>query len=160
MSTRLLTTKQKAFVKLLHIGLPITRAYERAGYRPNRWNCWTAAQSPNVQRELRRLEARALRKHDVTVEKVLTDLQRAMTLAEQEKQAGAMINAAMSQAKVCGLITDKIEQRDISKMDMDEIVKTMREEFGDKADAILQTLEVDTEDKPDWEDFPTEGTVQ
>lgn len=104
-----------------------------------------------------------MRKHDITIEKLLTDLQRQMTLAEQNGQLSAAINAVNSQAKLCGLAAEKVEVKNVSDMDKAELLKQVEDIFGDKAALVTKALGMEEKlpQEPEWPaDFPAGGTVQ
>lgn len=158
-----LNPRQKLFAELVHHhGMSPHKAYHEAGYSPSRWSPYRVAKAPGVQAYIRKLEERAMRKNDITVEKILTDLESARSLAMGEGQASAAVNATMAQAKVVGLIVERVERKDVSDMDMKELVGAVREVFGDQGEPLIKALGIEKpEPEPEkWPDFPPMGTVQ
>jgi hypothetical protein len=143
-----LSARQKEFARLIHAGKPVSTAYVEAGYKPDRGNACRLTANDNIQLYIRDLERRALEQHDITIDRVLTNLEGALQMAKFARNPGAMIQASLSQAKLVGLVVKKIEERTIDKMDKEEIVAEIRKRMGDKADTILQLLELDGPEAP------------
>jgi phage terminase small subunit len=153
MSQRLLP-RQKRFAELIHAGKPISTAYVEAGYKHDK--CWgnpyrLLTGNDRVKQYISDLERETRTRHDLTVDAILTDLETARLMAEQNRNPGAMITASMAQAKLCGLVVDKREiEKPIERMSHEEVVNLIREHMGDKADALLEFLEL--EDRPEETD--------
>ncbi len=158
--------RQKRFAELIHQGKPTSQAHRMAGYKPCSWNPYRNLKKPAVQAHLRKLEARTMRKYDITVEKILTDLEEARELAKQQRLPAAMISASMASAKMVGLAPDKVEVKQIDDMDLVELARHVRETLGEAADPVLKMLGLDADappvapEEPKWETFPATGTVQ
>jgi hypothetical protein len=142
-----LLPRQKRFAELIQEGKPISTAYVEAGYKHdkhwgNPYRLYTG--NDRVQEYISDLERRALEQHDIDVHKLVNDLQEAMDLARKTRNPGAMIQAAMAQAKLCGLVVDKREvSKSIDRMDMDEVIAEIRNRMGDKANEVLKLLGLD-----------------
>src|SRR5215510_334853 len=160
MPPRQLNERQRRFAQLVHAGVPPYRAYPSAGYKPHHDSPYQLRENPGVKRYMDGLRKRALARSDVTTEKVLGDLQAAMNLAEDEKQPSSMIQASLGQAKVCGLIVDKHETRNIEDMDKSQVIQALREALGDKADAVLSTLGLNEQAAPQASDPAPQPTDQ
>jgi len=85
-------------------------------------------------------------RHDITIDNIIQKLEKAMDLAEGEKQPSAMIQAALGQAKVCGLIVEKQQTTNIDGASVTELIAILREALGEDADLVLQRLGIT--DKP------------
>jgi Terminase small subunit len=99
------------------------REYMKLGNKTKAWQivhgtksreCAQAASShcmskPHVKRYLQELEERVMKKSDISIDKVLTDCQVALDMAKGQGKAGDMIAATMAQAKLVGLLRDRVE---------------------------------------------------
>ena len=138
-----LSEKDKLFARLLHQGKPVTQAYDEAGFKPNRGNCYRLRRSARLQRYLNSLEVRVAKRHDVTMDSLIAELEDARKLAEETKQPASMVSASMGKARLAGLIIDKREVKSTDDLDgknISEIAKALYDILGDKADLILTEL--------------------
>lgn len=96
---------------------------------------------PDIQKREQELREQMAKKSDITIEKVLTDIEEALNLARAQAKPNEMVNAAMSQAKLVGLLKDRIETGgvgDFEGMDnISEILEKVREEAGPEAALAL-----------------------
>jgi hypothetical protein len=83
---------------------------------------------PHVRAYYDKLLERHMRKADITIEKILTDYQEALNLAKLQNKAGEIVAAATAQAKIVGLLRDRVEHGNVG-------------EFGDVAD-VATVLEI------------------
>jgi translation initiation factor 1 (eIF-1/SUI1) len=155
-----LTPKQKKMAELIHQGKCVLHAYNEAGYAPSTWTPYVFKRNKKIIAYVRYLEERAMKKNDITVEKVLTDLESAKNLAMDGGQPSAAVNATMAQAKIVGLIVDRVEKKDVSEMDMKELAASIKEVFGDQGAPLIQALGLEEKEPEEWKDFPVTGTVQ
>jgi hypothetical protein len=126
-----LSERQKTFARLVHEQIPPYRAYVLAGYRPHEGNPYRLSENERVKQYLSELEAQTRKRHEVTIDTVLTDLEEAYQMAKNARRPSAMIKATMSQAKLCGLLVEKQhEQKDASKEDQETLEKTLRETYA------------------------------
>ncbi len=88
-----------------------------------------------------------MKRHEVTVDSLLTELEEARLNAKTTKQPGAEISAVMGKAKLTGLLVDRQEIKDVSKMNMEELIQSVRENLGDEAEIVLKALGLDTRDR-------------
>ena len=84
-----------------------------------------------------------MKRHDVTVDALLTELEEARLNAKTTKQPAAEISAVMGKAKLTGLLVDRQEVKDVSNMNMEELIQTVRDNFGDEAEIALKALGLD-----------------
>ena len=139
-----LSEKDKLFARLLHLGRPVPQAYEDAGFKPDRGNCYRLRRSARLQRYLASLEARVAKNHDVTVDSLIEELEDARKNAQRVNQPGSEVSAIMGKARLAGLIIDKreVKTNDIDRMDIPQLAQLLRDALGDKADIILTELGV------------------
>lgn len=96
---------------------------------------------PEIQRREWELRDKMAKKADITMDKVLTDIQEAMNLARAQAKPNEIVNAAMSQAKLVGLLRDRVESGGVGEFDgMDsipEILEKLAAEAGPEAALAL-----------------------
>lgn len=90
-----------------------TKAWQRV-YGTKSRQCAQAASSralarPHVKRLEIQLRERLMKKGDITIDKVLSDYQYALDLAKGQNKASDMIAAATAQAKLVGLLRERVE---------------------------------------------------
>jgi Terminase small subunit len=127
---RQLSERQKSFVRLIHEQVPPYRAYALAGYRWRDSNAYRLRENEGVKQYLSELEAQTMKRHEVTVDSLLTELEEARLNAKTTRQPAAEISAVMGKAKVSGLLVDRQEVKQIADMDMDELVQAVRDNMG------------------------------
>jgi hypothetical protein len=107
-------------------------AWQRVYKTPNRASAKTLASrtlaKPHVKRRLNELRERQMKKSDITVDHVLDKHERAFKMAEEQKKPSEMIAAANAQAKLVGLLRDRVETGSVG-------------DFGD-ANSIADVLEL------------------
>lgn len=145
----------RKLVLLVHGGMHAQEAYVTAGYKSAHTHVYRSLKNPSAVRLLRKLQARAMNKYDITVEKVVTDLEEARVKAHNNNQPAAMVQASMAQAKVAGLIVDKQETKNVSDMGLQELVSKIREALGPQAEVVLQALGI-VSDKPPPETYTSD----
>lgn len=96
---------------------------------------------PDIQKREQELRDQMAKKSDITMEKVLTDIQEAMNLAKSQAKPNEIVNAAMSQAKLVGLLRDRVESGGVGDFDgmenISEILEKVAEEAGPEAALAL-----------------------
>jgi hypothetical protein len=81
-----------------------------------------------------------MQRHEVTVDSLLTELEEARLNAKATKQPSSEVTAIMGKAKLAGLLVDKQEIKEVSNMNMEELVQAVRHNMGDEADVALKAL--------------------
>src|SRR5215207_9034973 len=137
---RQLSERQKAFARLVHEQIPPYRAYALAGYRRHHSNAYRLRENEGVRQFLSELEAQTMERHEVTIDSLLTELEEARLNAKAAKQPSSEVSAVMGKAKLSGLLVDRQEIKDVSNMNMEELVQAVRENMGDEADVALKAL--------------------
>ncbi len=111
--------RQERFAQELAKGKSLIKAYEEAGYRPNRSAANRLASDVNICRRLAELQERAAVRAEITVAGITERLLNIATKAEGKDEA-AMLQVAraslMDAAKLNGLVVDKGENVDISTL--------------------------------------------
>jgi Terminase small subunit len=137
---RQLSERQKSFVRLIHEQIPPYRAYALAGYRRHHSNAYRLRENEGVKQYLSELEAQTMKRHEVTVDSLLTELEEARLHAQAAKQPSSEVSPVMGKAKLAGLLVDKQEIKEVSNMNMEELVQAVRHNMGDEADVALKAL--------------------
>ncbi len=126
-----------------------SRAYALAGYQPQTQRSLEVASSRllshvEVQREITRRKAAMIKRADVTLDKLLQDLQDDRALARKLEQPSAAIAATQLTAKLCGLLIERKESGapgDFAGAKTEaEVVDQVRTELGDAAANLLISL--------------------
>ena len=102
---------------------------------------WQILHRPEVQARIEELRDQMAKKADITMDKVLSDLQEAMGMAKLQGKPSDIITAAMSQAKLVGLLRDRVETGGVGDFDgmenISEILQKVAEEAGPEAALAL-----------------------
>lgn len=81
------------------------------------------------------------KKSDITMDKVLTDLETAIFMAKAQAKPNEIVSGAMAQAKVVGLLRDRVETGNVGDFDgmdnLSEILEKVAEEAGPEAALAL-----------------------
>jgi len=137
---RQLSERQKAFARLVHEQVPPYQAYGLAGYRQHESNPYRLRENERVKRYMSELEAQTMERHEVTVDSLLTELEEARLNAKAAKQPSSEVSAIMGKAKLAGLLVDRQEIKDVSNMNMEELIQSVRDNMGDEAEIVLKAL--------------------
>lgn len=135
MKDRPLTAKQRLFIDWYvsaEVNMNGTEAARRAGYKGCDNQLAVAAyqnlRKPHIKREIDARIGKAAEGADVTVEKVLNDLESERTYAMRNGNVAAAIRASELQGKYLKMFTDRIEQVEaVDEMSTDELLTLMRE---------------------------------
>jgi hypothetical protein len=104
-----LSPQQQKFVDAILKGSSITKAYEKAGYKPHRQNASRAMANERVQSAIAAARAEAAKRTGHTVETLVRDLDEIRILAIQDQQYAAAAACVMGQGKLLGLMIDRKE---------------------------------------------------
>ena len=88
---------------------------------------------PHVAKRREELWDQMVKRADITIDKVLGDLQVAVDMAKEQEKPADLTGASMAQAKVAGLLKDRVEttNRDFESMDsVSEIIEAVEREAG------------------------------
>ena len=96
---------------------------------------------PAIKRREQELRDAMAKKSDITIEKVLTDIETAMQIAKVQTKPNEIVNAAMAQAKLVGLLRDRVETGEVGDFEkaqsISEILEQVAEEAGPEAALVL-----------------------
>ena len=101
--------KHEAFAQARARGLSIDRAYEEAGYKPNRGNAARMNTNEGVTARIAELQAETRAEHGVTVATIDEQLREDRALARALEQPKAALDATVARAKLHGLWVDRSE---------------------------------------------------
>lgn len=84
------------------------------------------------------------KRSDITIEKILTDYQDALTLAKEQSRPADIVNAATAQAKLVGLLRDRVETGQPGEFDhldsVSDIIEKVAAEVGSEAAKALMKV--------------------
>jgi Terminase small subunit len=96
---------------------------------------------PNIASRIGELRQAMAKRADITADKILTDYQVALELAKQQAKPDSIVNAATAQAKLVGLLRERVETGetgDFDKMDnVSDILEAVAKEAGPEVASAL-----------------------
>ncbi len=99
---------------------------------------------PHVRKRLIQLQERQMKKSEITVEKILSDYQYALELAKGQGKASDITAAATAQAKLVGLLRERVETGMVGDFgdddSMSEILEKVAKEAGPEAAMKLASI--------------------
>ena len=109
-----MTPKQADFIKLYFELGNASEAYKRAynsHAKPNTLHrkANDLLKHPVIKVEIQAMQEQARERNQVTIDKVVDELEEARQVAKQSGNASAMVSATLGKAKVLGLVVDKQE---------------------------------------------------
>jgi phage terminase small subunit len=96
-------TRHEAFAQALAKGKSATEAYAETGYKGDRTAASRLSTNVNVSARVTELQAKTVKKVEITVDSLAAELEEARALALTEKQTSAAVSATMGKAKLFGL---------------------------------------------------------
>lgn len=96
-------TRHEAFAQALAKGMSQEDAYADAGFKPHRQNASRLITNDDVRRRVTELQAKTVKKVEITVDSLAAELEEARAIALTEKQTSAAVSATMGKAKLFGL---------------------------------------------------------
>jgi hypothetical protein len=108
--------RHEKFARLWHQSGNSSRSYKIAfGHsEPQKWHtvegCRLLAK-PSIERRIAELKRETIKRADVTVDRILAELEEGRLLASEQHKPAAMIAATVSKARLCGLLVDKRQSR-------------------------------------------------
>src|SRR5712671_2062325 len=143
-----ITMNQQSFVReYMKLG-NATKAWQKV-YDTSCRQCAQAASShclskPHVKRYLHELQERQMKKSDISIDKVLTDCQLAFDMAKGQQKASEMIAATMAQAKLVGLLRDRVETGGVGDFgdtnSIADVLEMVAKEAGPEAAMTLAAM--------------------
>jgi hypothetical protein len=96
---------------------------------------------PNIARRTIELKQAMAKRAHITEDKILTDYEEALQLAKAQAKPNAIIKAATAQAKLVGLLKDRIETKNVKDFEemesIEDILQKVADEAGTEAAAAL-----------------------
>jgi hypothetical protein len=120
---------------------------------------------PKVRKRIKELRHYMAKRADITVDKILGDYQQALEMAKEQQKPNDIVNAATAQAKLVGLLRDRIETGspgDFANMDnISEILEAVAEQAGPEvALALSKAFNLtETQPEPPQEPIPAKDSV-
>lgn len=115
-----ITPKQEAFARAyIETAGNASEAYRRSYSAENMSNAAIAVEAcrllddPKVALMVTSLKESAQKRHELTVDDIIAELEeaRAMAMTGERPQASAMVAASMGKAKILGMVTDKVDAK-------------------------------------------------
>ncbi len=82
-----------------------------------------------------------MKRNEITIDKILTDYQFALELAKEQANSPAMVNAAQAQAKLVGLLRERVETGAVGEFgdttSIEGILEVVAKEVGTEQAMIL-----------------------
>jgi|SRR5882672_2897479 len=134
------------------------REYIKTGNQAEAWrrvygvthlpSSWAAAShclsKPHVRKLHNELRERVMKKSDISIDKVLSDYQYAIDLAKGQQKASEMIAGATAQAKLVGLLRDRVETGAVGEFgdtnSISDILELVAKEAGPEAAMTLAAM--------------------
>ena len=96
---------------------------------------------PNIASRTVELRQAIAKRADITEDRILTDYQDALALAKKQEKPDSIVNAATAQAKLVGLLRDRIETKTVNDFEnmesIDDILQAVTDQAGPEAAAAL-----------------------
>ena len=97
---------------------------------------------------------RHMRRNDITVEKILGDYQDAIDQAKRLEKPGDVVNAATAQAKLVGLLRERLETGNVGDFDnmadVSQVLEAVEKEAGPEAAlALAKVFNIDKQPEQD-----------
>lgn len=139
------TMRQELFLREYMKTANATEAWRRIykNKNPSDTAC-RALKKPHVQKRFNQLLERQMKRSDITVDKVLADYQYALNLAKEQGKAAEVVGAASAQAKLVGLLRDRVETGQVGDFSeghsIADILELVAKEAGAEAAASLASM--------------------
>jgi hypothetical protein len=102
---------------------------------------YTILQRPEVKKRIYELRTIMAKKSDITLDKLLTDIQEAMFMAKTQAKPNDVVNAALAQAKLVGLLRDRVEAGAVGDFDgIDDISAVLEKVSQDISPEVALAL--------------------
>jgi phage terminase small subunit len=101
--------RHEAFCTAIAKGKSASEAYAEAGYAYNEGNAVRLKGNEKVRARIAELQGKAAARVEITLEKLLRDLEETKAAAKRDRQHAAAARCTELQAKLTGLLTEKRE---------------------------------------------------
>lgn len=95
--------RHERMAQALAQGKSASDAYEAAGFKPHRQNAARMMTNDDIVKRVDELQAKTVKKVEITVDSLASELEEARAMALKEKQTSAAVSATMGKAKLFGL---------------------------------------------------------
>jgi len=129
--------RHERMARSLAEGKPVVQAYEDAGYKPNRSNSHRLKENEGIKSAVAELKGKAAAKLEITLEKLLRDLEEIKANAKRDKQHSAAARATELQAKLAGLM---IERREVTNLNAEIDFTRLTEADRRSIDAMIEKV--------------------
>lgn len=104
----------------------------------------------HVDQRIQELRQAMAKRADITEDKILTDYQEALALAKEQQKPDSMVNAATAQAKLVGMLKDRIETKNVNDFENMDSISEILEAVATMAgpEAALALSKAFSLDKP------------
>lgn len=135
--------RQERFAQEVAKGKTADDAYAHAGYLPNRHNASRLKTNEHVAARIAYLQGKVAEKAVTTAADIIDQLAEDRRFARELKSPAAAVSATMGQAKVLGLLKERVEHtgKDGAAIEVDSVSVETRSRF-DKARRIAHLLRV------------------
>ena len=120
------------------------RVYKNTSRKGARVSAYRTLKKPHVAKRWQQLMERQMKKSDITVDKVLADYQYALEIAKQQGNSPAIVNAAQAQAKLVGLLRERVETGGVGDFgdtnSIEGILEIVSKEAGPEAAMALASM--------------------
>lgn len=112
-----LTAKQEKFCQGVAKGLTYSDAYREAYDAENmkaeviQNKASDLMKRDDIRVRVDELRKRALKRYDLTVDDIISELEEAREIAKETKTSAAMVSASMGKAKLLGMVVDNVSAR-------------------------------------------------
>ena len=142
------TIRQELFLRETMKTFNATEAWQRVYKTPSRasarTNACRALSRPHVRKRYIELLERQMKKSDITVDKVLDDYQTALNMAKAQERPSDMIAAATAQAKLVGLLRERVETGGVGDFgdtnSISDVLEMVAKECGPDAAMALAAM--------------------
>lgn len=101
--------RHEHFCQLIVEGEGDLDAYEKAGFKRHKGSASRLRKKAHIRERIGELQQRAAKRHDVTIESVLDELEEARQVAKKCEQGSAMVSATKAKAQLMGLWVERSE---------------------------------------------------
>jgi len=114
MAKKLTENREKFCIKYVECGCGADAL--REAYDCTRWTnksiagkAYELLQNLQIKARINELKEAIAKKHEITAESIVSELEEARLMAAQVNMPAAMVSASMGKAKICGFLVDKKE---------------------------------------------------
>ncbi len=118
-------------------GLSAEKAHVEAGFKQNRHNAAALAREEHISTRVTELQSKTVKKVEITVDSLASELEEARAMALKEKQTSAAVSATMGKAKLFGLGSEN--RRVTGTIQVVQVTAKQLEALSDDELATLET---------------------